>query len=126
MMLCVGALVYVFGSHLTYLFTTNQTALTASLVVLFYSFVGGPATAGTLIYTAAWQGLGNAKLPFYATTFGMWVIRIISGYVLGASLNLGLTGVWLATLADNIFRWLFLYSLYKKYMKQLTQPNLKK
>ena len=56
----------------------------------------------------------------------MWVIRIISGYVLGVSLKLGLTGVWLATLVDNIFRWLFLYSLYKKYMKQLTQPNLKK
>ena len=38
MMLCVGALVYVFGSHLTYLFTTNQTALAASLVVLFLFF----------------------------------------------------------------------------------------
>ena len=39
MMLCVGALVYVFGSHLTYLFTTNQTALAASLVVLFLFFL---------------------------------------------------------------------------------------
>lgn len=125
MMLCVGALVYVFGSHLTYLFTTNQTALTASLVVLFYSFVGGPATAGTLIYTAAWQGLGNAKLPFYATTFGMWVIRIISGYVLGVSLHLGLTGVWLATVADNIFRWIFLYILYKKYMNSFQESTIK-
>lgn len=125
MMLCVGALVYVFGSHLTYLFTTNQTALTASLVVLFYSFIGGPATAGTLIYTAAWQGLGNAKLPFYATTFGMWVIRIISGYVLGVSLHLGLTGVWLATVADNIFRWIFLYILYKKYMNSFQESTIK-
>lgn len=125
MMLCVGALVYVFGGHLTYLFTTNQTALTASLVVLFYSFVGGPATAGTLIYTAAWQGLGNAKLPFYATTFGMWVIRIISGYVLGVSLHLGLTGVWLATVADNVFRWIFLYILYKKYMNSFQGSTIK-
>lgn len=125
MMLCVGALVYVFGGHLTYLFTTNQTALTASLVVLFYSFVGGPATAGTLIYTAAWQGLGNAKLPFYATTFGMWVIRIISGYVLGVSLHLGLTGVWLATIADNVFRWIFLYILYKKYMNSFQGSTIK-
>ena len=75
------------------------------------------------LFTQQRGGLGNAKLPFYATTFGMWVIRIISGYVLGVSLKLGLTGVWLATLVDNIFRWLFLYSLYKKYMKQLTQPN---
>lgn len=125
MMLCVGALVYVFGGHLTYLFTTNQTALTASLVVLFYSFVGGPATAGTLIYTAAWQGLGNAKLPFYATTFGMWVIRIISGYVLGVSLHLGLTGVWLATVADNVFRWIFLYILYKKYMNSFQESTIK-
>ena len=124
MMLCVGALVYVFGGHLTYLFTTNQTALTASLVVLFYSFVGGPATAGTLIYTAAWQGLGNAKLPFYATTFGMWVIRIISGYVLGVSLHLGLTGVWLATVADNVFRWIFLYILYKKYMNSFQESTI--
>ena len=122
-MFCVGALVYFLGGHLTYLFTSNPTAITASLVVLWYSFIGGPATAGTLIYTAAWQGLGNAKLPFYATTFGMWVVRIVLGYVLGICLNLGLTGVWLATLADNIFRWFFLYALYKKFVQTDLNDN---
>lgn len=47
----------------------------------------------------------------------MWLIRIVLGYYLGVSLNLGLAGVWLATLADNVFRWLFLYCLYRKYMQ---------
>ncbi len=117
MMVSMGALVYFFGSHLTYLFTTDTLALQASLVVLFYSFIGGPATAGTLIYTAAWQALGNAKLPFYATTFGMWVIRIILGYLLSVEFHLGLAGVWLATLADNVFRWAFLYYKYRKHME---------
>lgn len=125
LMLLVGTTIYFSGGYLTHLFTSNQAALDASLVVLFYSFVGGPATAGTLIFTAAWQGLGNAKLPFYATTFGMWVIRIISGYVLGVSLHLGLTGVWLATVADNIFRWIFLYIIYKKYMNSFQESTIK-
>ena len=64
LMFAVGAMVYFSGNQLTHLFTTNEAALEASLVVLFYSFIGGPATAGTLIFTATWQGLGNAKLPF--------------------------------------------------------------
>lgn len=119
LMFAVGAMVYFSGNQLTHLFTTNEAALEASLVVLFYSFIGGPATAGTLIFTATWQGLGNAKLPFYATTVGMWVIRIVTGYVLGIVLHFGLTGVWLATVADNVFRWIFLYILYRKYMKKI-------
>ena len=116
-MLLVGACIFFGGRQLTYLFTENKAALQASLVVLFYSFIGGPATSGTLVFTAVWQGLGKAKLTFYATTVGMWLIRIVLGYYLGVSLNLGLAGVWLATLADNVFRWLFLYCLYRKYMQ---------
>lgn len=118
LMLLVGATVYFLGGHLTGLFTTNSTAVKASMVVLFYSFIGGPATAGTLIYTAAWQGLGNAKLPFYATTLGMWGIRIITGYLLGITFNMGLAGVWIATIWDNIFRWAFLYYRYKLYQRK--------
>ncbi|MGT2949562.1 MATE family efflux transporter [Streptococcus devriesei] len=114
LMLSIGALVFFLGRHLTFLFTDNEEALRASLIVLFYSFAGSPATSGTLIFTAVWQGLGKAKLPFYATTIGMWLIRVVLGYILAISLEMGLSGVWLATLADNVFRWLFLYYMYKR------------
>lgn len=117
-MIVVSGTILIFGSQLSGFFTQNAQALAASQVVILYSFLGNPATSGTLIYTAAWQGLGKAKLPFYATTIGMWLIRIISGYILGISLHLGLAGVWIATVVDNVWRFIFLYIMYQRYLKQ--------
>lgn len=120
-MILVSGMIFLFGPSLTGLFTQDQTALEASLVVILFSFLGNPVTSGTLIYTAAWQGLGKAKMPFYATTLGMWVIRIILGYVLGISLGLGLAGVWIATVVDNAWRFVFLYVMYRRYLTHLAK-----
>lgn len=98
-------------------FTDSHSVQAAARIVLIYSIVCTPATAGTLIYTALWQGLGNAKLPFYATTVGMWLIRIGLGFALGIVMNLGLQGVWLATILDNLVRWFFLKYSYQKNVK---------
>ncbi len=118
LMLLVSGGIYLFGDQLTGFFTTDSLARSASLVVILYAFLGTPMTAGTLIYTAVWQGLGNARLPFYATFFGMWVIRIGLGYLLTAQLGLGVAGVWLATNMDNLFRWVLLFIIYKKKGKE--------
>lgn len=115
LMLAIGGAIFLSRGWLPQLFTQDPVALSASTVVLFASFIGGPITAGTLIMTATWQGLGHAKLPFYATTVGMWGIRLLSGYLLGIQLGLGLAGVWLATLLDNLFRCLFLYVHYRRF-----------
>jgi Na+-driven multidrug efflux pump len=114
-MLAVGGLIFASRGWLPQLFTTDPEALAASKIVLFSSFIGGPITAATLIMTATWQGLGQAKLPFYATTVGMWGIRLLSGYLLGVQLGLGLAGVWAATILDNLFRCLYLYWQYRKW-----------
>ncbi|TCD45904.1 MATE family efflux transporter [Streptococcus sp. X16XC17] len=116
-MLLISGILFSFGQSLTYLYTDHSDAVAASLIVLLASFVGTPATAGTLIYTAAWQGAGNARLPFYATTIGMWCIRIGVGYVLTQMLDFGVAGVWIATILDNIFRWFFLYFMFLKQFK---------
>ena len=70
--------IFALGRPLTLLYTDNSGAITASLSVILFSLLGTPMAVGTVIYTAVWQGLGNARLPFYATTIGMWLIRIVS------------------------------------------------
>ena len=119
-MLPVALGIFAFGRPLTSLYTNNSGAITASLLVILFSLLGTPMAVGTVICTALWQGLGNARLPFYATTIGMWLIRIISGYLLGVTFGLGLPGVWAGTLLDNGFRWLFLKVLFDRKMREIT------
>ncbi|HEO3747519.1 TPA: MATE family efflux transporter [Streptococcus agalactiae] len=119
LMILISSFMLLAGKPLTQLFTNNPSAIKGSLIVILLSFVGVPATIGTLVYTAAWQGLGNAKLPFYTTTMGMWLIRVVLGYLLGIVFELGLLGVWMATIADNIFRWLFLKVRYHRYIQKM-------
>lgn len=96
-------------SYLVGLFSGDQVVFGVATLELALSLVGIPATAGTLSLTAVWQGLGNAKLPFYATSLGMWLIRVVLGYLLAFPLGLGMAGLYLATILDNSFRALFLY-----------------
>lgn len=119
-MLPVALGIFAFGRPLTSLYTNNSGAITASLLVILFSLLGTPMAVGTVIYTALWQGLGNARLPFYATTIGMWLIRIVAGYLLGVTFGLGLPGVWAGTLLDNGFRWLFLKVLFDRKMREIT------
>ena len=85
--------IFLFGNPLTALYTKDPGAC-CLFVCHFVFLTRDTLTAGTVIYTAVWQGLGNARLPFYATTIGMWVIRIGSGYLMGVVLGWGLPGIW--------------------------------
>lgn len=93
------------------LYALESQVFLAAHQVMWMSFLGCPIVSGTLVMTSLWQGVGQAKLPFWATSFGMWGIRIGLGYVLVVICHLGLVGVLIATVSDNTFR--FLYLLYR-------------
>ena len=116
LMLPLTLSIYALGTPLSYLYTSDPVAIKASVLVTLFSLLGTPMTTGTVIYTAIWQGLGNARLPFYATSIGMWCIRIGTGYLMGIVLGWGLPGIWAGTILDNGFRWIFLRYRYQQYI----------
>ncbi|MEK0401760.1 MATE family efflux transporter [Streptococcus suis] len=116
-MFLVAGMTYFAGPFLIDLYTKDIQAVQASQTVLFYAMLGVPFTAGTLIMTALWQGLGNARLPFYATTIGMWLVRIGIAYLLVTFFKIGLSAIWIATILDNAFRAGVLFFQYR-YSKQ--------
>ncbi|HFI0618710.1 TPA: MATE family efflux transporter [Streptococcus suis] len=108
-MFVIGGISYLAGPSLISLFTMDVQVAQASQTVLLYSVLGVPFTAATLVFTGLWQGMGNARLPFYATGIGMWVVRIGLAYFLIKNYQLGLPSIWLATIVDNAFRASLLY-----------------
>lgn len=113
-MLLVAVTTYLSGPLLIGLYSKEPQVVQASQTVLLYSMLGVPFTASTLVLTALWQGLGNAKLPFYATSLGMWIVRIGLAYLLIGVFHLGLQAIWIATIVDNAFRAGFLYWTYMR------------
>ena len=109
----VGGIIFAFSTFILNFFTFDAVAVSAAQVVILISFVSEPIVAGVIIYTAALQPMRDAKTPFYATMFGMWVIRIGIAWLLGTAFGWGIWGVWIATVLDNIFRLIVLKLVYE-------------
>ncbi|MDR1606017.1 MAG: MATE family efflux transporter [Streptococcaceae bacterium] len=110
----LGGLIFALSPMMLHFFTQDPTAIAAARIVVLISFVSEPIVSGVIIYTAALQATGDAKSPFYITMAGMWVIRIGLAWLLGTRLGLGLLGVWLATILDNLFRVIVLKLRYER------------
>ncbi len=82
----------------------------ASQTVLLYYALGVPIRAATLVFTGLWQGMGNARLPFYATGIGMWVVGSGLALFSNKKFSIRLCLVFgFTTIVDNAFRASLLY-----------------
>ncbi len=70
-----------FGALLTHLYTQDVKAVASLSVVLFLCWEHRlqQERSSIQLFGKVWE---MGKLPFYATTIGMWVIRIGAGYLL--------------------------------------------
>lgn len=108
MMFVIGLALLLTANILNQFFTTDRIAMNASNTVILFSFLATFFRHRSNYLYSSFSGNRKHKTSFYATTLGMFGIRLLLGAFLALGLKLGLEGVWLAVLLDNLFRFIFL------------------
>ena len=104
MMFVLGVLLLVFSGAFTVIFTKDSGVASLSAQMLRIVALTEPFLALSLVMEGAFQGLGNTKTPFWASTVSMWFFRVGICYILTVYLHLGLASVWICMIADNACR----------------------
>ena len=109
----IGVLLFFLSPIAASWFTDESDVIDMVVTALRIDAFAQPFLAIGLVLAGALQGAGDTKSPMYSTTIGMWFVRVIGVYVLGISMGLGITGVWLSIAIDLVIRALFLMYRFK-------------
>ena len=60
-----------------------------------------------VVYMGSLRGAGDTAFTAFASTISVTLVRSVFGYVFCYPLGLGMVGIWLGVLADQISRYLF-------------------
>jgi len=96
------------------LYTTNAATVNLTTTLLRINALCIPLWSTSFVLPAGLKGAGDAKYTMFTTMIGMWVFRIVAGYILGISFGLGLIGVWLGMYIDWFVRGILYYIRFKK------------
>lgn len=103
-MSCVGVCFYFFSHQIAGFFTADTAVQLAAGDNLKILAISQPFLAYVMVLAGALRGAGDTKFVMYVTLVGTWGSRVLMGWFLGIYLGLGLRGVWIAMVLDNLTR----------------------
>ncbi len=105
--LCI-AVVYFFGGEALYhLFFEEEEIITYGIQIIRVIMVIVLFQVSQVIYMGCLRGAGDTTYTAMASTISVTFIRTAASYLLGFTLGLGMVGIWLGVLADQLSRFLF-------------------
>ena len=97
-MFCTGLFFLTFNQFLPSLYINDneviQIASTLLIIAALFQLSDGVQAVGMGVL----KGLMDVKVPMLITFLAYWIIALPLSYILGFSLNLGITGVWIGLL----------------------------
>ena len=105
---CVLAVVYFFGGEWLYhLFFTEQEIVDIGVMIIRIMIIIVLFQVSQVIYMGCLRGAGDTTYTAIASTISVTIIRTSASYFFGFVMGLGMTGIWMGILADQISRFLF-------------------
>ncbi len=104
-LLAMNLLILAFAHPLIGLFTTNAEVSAIIFRMLICSVVFMPTSwSFSFVLSAGLKGAGDTKYSLVTSFIGMWVFRVLFGYLLGIVFHMGAVGIWLAMCIDWVVR----------------------
>lgn len=104
----VLALIYFLGARWLYSqFFREEEIVEIGVTIMYIMIVTVIFQIRQVIYMGCLRGAGDTLYTAISSTVSVTVIRTIVSYVCGYTLGLGITGIWLGVLGDQISRFTF-------------------
>lgn len=105
---CVLAVVYFFGGEWLYhLFFAEQEIVDIGVMIIRIMIIIVLFQVSQVIYMGCLRGAGDTTYTAIASTISVTIIRTSAPYFFGFVMGLGMAGIWMGILADQISRFLF-------------------
>lgn len=105
---CVLAVVYFFGGEWLYhLFFAEQEIVDIGVMIIRIMIIIVLFQVSQVIYMRCLRGAGDTTYTAIASTISVTIIRTSASYFFGFVMGLGMAGIWMGILADQISRFLF-------------------
>ena len=105
----VAAIVIFFSSDfLMGIFTDNTTIIEKGAVLFLLTIILEPGRAFNMVMINALRATGDVKFPVYIGIASMWGISVTFAWFFAIHLELGLVGIWIAFIADEWLRGIFM------------------
>lgn len=110
----IGLILFFFPDLFIRIFTDDLKVILFARIAVRIISVVQPFFAMVLIFMGSLRGGGNTASPFWATTIGMYLVRIPLSIIFVRILGLGMFGAWLAMAFDITFKGFYLYLVFLK------------
>lgn len=113
----MGVIFFVFAEPIMKLGASGedrQQIIDAGVSALRVIAFAQPIQAVGFVLAGSLRGAGDTRWPMVSTAVAMWIVRLPLAYLLAIPLGLGLAGVYLAMLGDNVILMLMNLWRYRK------------
>ena len=113
-MSAISVVIIAFASQLFALYTDDSKVIACGAdIIRIYAF-SQPFLAIDHVLGGSLRGAGDTRYPMITTFIGVWLLRLVFGYILGVLFDMGIRGVWIAMTIDLAIRSVLYFVRYKR------------
>ena len=112
--LIVSGSIFIFSDYILGIFTTNSEILRLGKQILFIDIFLELGRTVNMVTIRGMQASGDIKFPVIVGIVSMWSVSALFAYIFAITFKMGLHGVWLAMMLDEILRGIIFYIRWKR------------